>query len=112
MGMIFGAATESADPAVALGATAILQLLQIIIAASYTTYFLGKHGATPGKMAMKLRVIHESGSDISYWRALGRHFAEMLSGLILGIGYIMAAFDDEKRTLHDRICSTRVIKVG
>jgi hypothetical protein len=25
------------------------------------------------------------------------------------IGYIMAAFDDQKRALHDRICNTRVI---
>jgi hypothetical protein len=31
--------------------------------------------------------------------------------MILGIGYIMAAFDEpERRTLHDRICDTRVIK--
>jgi uncharacterized RDD family membrane protein YckC len=41
---------------------------------------------------------------------LGRHFAEMLSGILLGIGYLMIAFDDEKRALHDRICDTRVIK--
>ena len=25
------------------------------------------------------------------------------------IGYIMVAFDEEKRALHDRICDTRVI---
>jgi len=25
------------------------------------------------------------------------------------IGYIMAAFDSEKRALHDHICDTRVI---
>ena len=37
-------------------------------------------------------------------------FAEMLSGMILGIGYLMAAFDDEKRALHDRICDTRVVR--
>jgi uncharacterized RDD family membrane protein YckC len=30
--------------------------------------------------------------------------------MIFAIGYIMAAFDDEKRALHDRICSTRVIR--
>jgi uncharacterized RDD family membrane protein YckC len=27
------------------------------------------------------------------------------------IGYIMAAWDPERRALHDRICDTRVIKV-
>ena len=41
-------------------------------------------------------------------RAIGRHFSEWLSS-ILFIGYIMAAFDEEKRALHDRICGTRVV---
>jgi uncharacterized RDD family membrane protein YckC len=39
----------------------------------------------------------------------GRFSAEILSGLIFYIGYIMVAFDSEKRALHDRICNTRVI---
>jgi uncharacterized RDD family membrane protein YckC len=93
-----------------IAALFFLQGIQIIIAAAYTTYFLGKFGATPGKMAFKLKVIRPDGEAITYARALGRHFAEILSGLILMIGYIMAAFDDEKRTLHDRICDTRVVK--
>jgi uncharacterized RDD family membrane protein YckC len=43
-------------------------------------------------------------------RAFGRYFGKLLSAIILGIGYIMAAFDSEKRALHDMICDTRVIK--
>jgi uncharacterized RDD family membrane protein YckC len=27
----------------------------------------------------------------------------------MGIGYIIAGFDEQKRALHDRICETRVI---
>ena len=42
--------------------------------------------------------------------AFGRHFAKYLSAMILLIGYIMAAFDDQRRTLHDRICETRVVR--
>ena len=61
-------------------------------------------------MACQIKVVSDEGEPITYMRALGRHFAEMLSALILMIGYIMAAFDDEKRALHDRICSTRVIR--
>jgi uncharacterized RDD family membrane protein YckC len=30
--------------------------------------------------------------------------------MTLTIGYIMAAFDSQKRALHDRICDTRVIR--
>ena len=51
------------------------------------------------------------GSPVSYLRALGRYFGKLLSYLICSIGFIIAAFDDEKRGLHDHICSTRVIRV-
>jgi uncharacterized RDD family membrane protein YckC len=88
---------------------AVNLLVGIIIPAAYTTWLLGKYGATVGKMACKIRVVKADGSSISYLRALGRYFAEWISGMILLIGYIMAAFDSEKRTLHDRICNTRVI---
>lgn len=88
----------------------VMQLFNIVIAAAYTTWFLGKFGATPGKMACKLKVVQPDASMLSYPRALGRHFAEWISGMILMIGYIMAAFDDQKRSLHDRICETRVIR--
>ncbi len=85
-------------------------ILQIALAVGYTTYFLGKFAATPGKMACGLKVITPEGDPITYSRALGRYFAEVLSGLILGIGYLMAAFDEEKKTLHDRVAGTRVVK--
>jgi uncharacterized RDD family membrane protein YckC len=61
-------------------------------------------------MACKLKIAVTDGSRLSYLRALGRHFAKYLSGMILLIGYIMAAFDDQRRTLHDRICETRVVR--
>ena len=76
----------------------------------YYTFFHGRWGATVGKMACGLKVVTAEGEPITYMRAFGRFWAFMLSGIILYIGYFMAGFDDEKRSLHDRICSTRVIK--
>jgi uncharacterized RDD family membrane protein YckC len=61
-------------------------------------------------MACGLKVVRPDGEKISYARACGRFFAEFVSSLTLAIGYIIAAFDGEKRSLHDRICDTRVIK--
>jgi uncharacterized RDD family membrane protein YckC len=75
----------------------------------YSTFFHGKFGATPGKMAVKIRVVRSDGSPIGFGRAFGRFFATVLSGLLCNIGYIIAAFDPEKRALHDRICDTRVV---
>lgn len=85
-------------------------LIGFLIPALYNTFFIGRFGATLGKMACRLRVVTPEGESVTYMRALGRFFAELISYIILGIGYIMAAFDDEKRTLHDRIASTRVIR--
>ena len=34
---------------------------------------------------------------------------EDLKRELLCIGYLMLAFDEEKRSLHDRICDTRVV---
>lgn len=87
-------------------------ITSMLISAGYGTYFVGSFGATPGKMACRLRVVRPDGAKMTYPRALGRHFAELLSSLTLGVGYIIAAFDEEKRSLHDRVCDTRVIRLN
>jgi uncharacterized RDD family membrane protein YckC len=88
----------------------VAQLAGLLVGLSYETFFLGRFGATLGKMACGLRVVNPDGSNISYLRALGRYFAKnFLEPFTLGIGYIIAAFDVEKRSLHDRICNTRVV---
>lgn len=88
----------------------IAQVMGMIAAILYEVLFIGGLAATPGKMACGLKVVLPDGGRVSYSRALGRVFAKMISGVILCIGYIMIGFDDEKRSLHDRICNTRVVK--
>lgn len=75
----------------------------------YEIFFLSRFGATPGKMACNLRVLTAEGEKISFGRATGRFFSEILSGMTCYIGYIIAGFDEQKRALHDHICSTRVV---
>jgi uncharacterized RDD family membrane protein YckC len=87
----------------------LIQIGFIFIQMAYQIFFLGKYGATLGKMACKLKVVTGDGGKISYGRATGRFFAEMLSGMICYIGYIIIAFDGQKRALHDHICNTRVV---
>jgi uncharacterized RDD family membrane protein YckC len=79
--------------------------------AVYEILMVGKYGATVGKMATGLRVVDHNGRPVTMGRSAGRYFAKILSGLpTLMIGYLMAAFDAENRALHDRICSTRVVR--
>jgi len=87
----------------------VLYVSLLLVPALYMILMHGKYGATLGKKAVGVRVVKSDGSPISYRCAIGRYFAYVLSGIILYIGYLMAAFDGEKRALHDHICNTRVI---
>lgn len=72
---------------------------------------LATKGGTPGKRICKLRVISATGENIGWGKAIGRVFAEILTQLIpFAIGYIIAAFDTEKRAVHDHLARTRVVK--
>ena len=92
----------------ALGA---VYLVDMAIGATYEGVFVSRFGATPGKMALELKVVRPDGGPVSLGRAVGRYFAKMVSAIVLMIGYIMVGFDSEKRALHDMLCDTRVVKV-
>ncbi|MGB0578267.1 MAG: RDD family protein [Limisphaerales bacterium] len=88
-----------------------LHFVGLMIGLTYEVFFVTQFGATPGKMALKLRIVRPDGGPISFGRAIGRHFSYLLGIATLFIGYLMAAFDkEEHRALHDRICDTRVIR--
>jgi uncharacterized RDD family membrane protein YckC len=75
----------------------------------YEVYFVCTRGATIGKIAVNLKIVQADGSAIPRRLALGRYLAMGVSVLTGTIGFWMAAFDREKRALHDRICNTRVV---
>ena len=66
--------------------------------------------ATPGKMALGIIVTDLSGNRISFARANGRYWGKTLTGLTLGIGWIMAGFTRKKQALHDILAGTLVVK--
>lgn len=84
--------------------------LWFVAAFAASVFFVGRFGATPGKLALRLRIVRSDGSALSYGRAAGMFFAEILDIFVLGLGYLMANGDPERRTLRDRICDTRVIR--
>ena len=64
--------------------------------------------ATLGKMIFGMKVTDLYGNRISFARATGRYFAKLLSGMILGIGFLMVAFTERKQGLHDMLAGTLV----
>lgn len=109
MGLATLVGAAGGDIAGAIASVLILPV-QIAIPIAYQTYLVGRYGATLGKMACGLRVVRSEGQSVTYLRAFARCFAEYLSAWTLLVGYIMAAFDDQKRTLHDYVCDTRVVR--
>jgi predicted Zn finger-like uncharacterized protein len=96
------------DPAVNI----VLWLFGVTISMGYAVFFVGYCGQTPGKMALRIKVIRTSGRPVSYGRAVLREvLGKFLSGILLGIGYLMVAFDRQKQGLHDKIADTYVIKL-
>lgn len=66
--------------------------------------------ATVGKRVCGITVTDMAGQRITFGRASGRHFGKILSGLILGIGYIMQAFTEKRQALHDQMAGCLVLK--
>ncbi len=100
-----------ADPDVRL-IELVVRLFGTALAITYYVYFTGYCGQTPGKMALKIKVIRTDGGDVSYGRAALREvLGKFLSGIVLGIGYLMVAFTKEKQGLHDMIADTYVVKL-
>lgn len=65
--------------------------------------------ATLGQKAMNICVIDGYGAGIDYGKALIRAICSLLSSIILGIGYLVALFSNEKQTLHDKLAGTFVV---
>ena len=85
-------------------------VVELFLGAVYSIGFWLGQGATPGKMAVGIKVVMANGDPMELGPACLRYFGYLLSGLILGIGYLMIAFSAEKRGLHDNIAGTIVIK--
>ena len=83
--------------------------LNLIIGIAYPIYMVGAYGQTLGKMIMRIRIVKEDGTEPDYGTAAVRFFASFLSVIILYIGYIVAFFNPQHQTWHDKIARTYVI---
>jgi len=108
-GMI-GFRAQKFDPTHLFAYFGTLSLFQLAFSVAYETLFVWKYGGTPGKLVLGLKIVRPDGTALSLPLALGRYAANFVTGFTMGIGHVMAAFDDEKRALHDRLAGTRVIK--
>lgn len=64
---------------------------------------------TLGKAAVGVVVTDLEGRRISFGRATARYWSRVLLSSIFAIGYLLAAFSEQKRALHDLIAGTLVV---
>ncbi len=90
----------------------LVLLFALCVWAFYWIFFTGYCGQTPGKMLLRIQVVTVDGAPLGYGKAFYREVVgKFISSIILGIGYLMAAFDEQKQGLHDRMAKTYVIKL-
>lgn len=109
--MAFTGYNEKISNPATMGITLLLfSLYSLLVYVLYWSLFESSSlQATPGKMALGIKVTDMNGNRIPFGRALGRNLGKIVSGLTLNIGYAMAGFTIRKQALHDKMASCLVI---
>lgn len=86
-------------------------LISWVLPAFATIIFWIYRAATPGKMAIKAKILDaNTGNTASTGQLIGRYLAYFVSILTLGLGLFWVAFDKRKQGWHDKLAGTVVVK--
>ena len=69
-----------------------------------------KFQATPGKMAVGIKVGDSVGNRITFSASLCRMLGKLISTILIGFGFIMIGWDTKKQGLHDKLAATFVFE--
>jgi len=85
----------------------------ILSLAGYTAWFEGGHEqATPGKKLCGLQVTLETGGTLNFEQGALRGLCKSLSYYLLFLGFFMALVHKERKSLHDILSSSKVLKTS
>jgi uncharacterized RDD family membrane protein YckC/endogenous inhibitor of DNA gyrase (YacG/DUF329 family) len=87
----------------------VLNLIGVLISAGYFTYFFG-NGQTLGMKAMKIKLCETDGTyPIGYGKGFLRWIGMVISGLVIGLGFLWILIDENRQGWHDKIAGTYVV---
>ncbi len=101
IGAVMGIAIRAGAPPT-LGC--VSALLSLFISTAYYAILVAATGQTVGKMALKIKVVSETGAKVTTGQAWGRAFAAMIP-----FAQFVALFNDERKGIHDMLAHTRVV---
>jgi uncharacterized RDD family membrane protein YckC len=76
----------------------------------YIAWCWHQGGMTVGMRAWRIRIEDELGGKPSWGRTIVRFLASLLSAGLLGAGFLWSLVDSRKRTLHDIISGTCLVR--
>ena len=88
-----------------------MQLVYLLLAFGFFGWFWTHGGQTLGMRAWKIRVVDLNNNPLTWTQAGMRFLWSLASWMVFGLGFVLAFFDPDKLTLHDRMSKTRLIKV-
>jgi len=89
--------------------TTIFKLSIPVLYLGLITYFT--NGFTVGKRIMKIRIVATNHERLSLWHSIERSLGYYASSLEFGFGFLQYFIDYNRRTVHDRIAETIVVKI-
>jgi ABC-type transport system involved in multi-copper enzyme maturation permease subunit/uncharacterized RDD family membrane protein YckC len=112
VGALLVADQSDESPGIVLARYAALGSLASVVVGwlYYALFETSRRRASPGKSLMRVFVTDGDGRRVSFGRASGRYWSKVLSGVLLGFGYLIAPFSPQMRTMHDRFADTLVLK--
>jgi uncharacterized RDD family membrane protein YckC len=102
------AQSESAVQTMAIVNQAFFEI--VVVKILYHAFFVYQYGATIGKIVMKIRVLEVATLDTpSFMASLTRAIFRVVSEVIFYLGFVIAFFDLNKQTLHDKVAKSVVV---
>lgn len=94
----------------------IPEYLKIIFKLSIPVLYFGlitciTNGYTLGKRIFRIRIVSTNHHHLTLWHSIERSLGYYASSLEFGFGFLQYFIDYNRRTVHDRIAETIVIKI-
>lgn len=84
-----------------------------VVFALIVLLFWATRQATPGKLALGLRVVDAAGGGAPpIGRLVARYVGYLVSAIPLGLGYLWMLWDPRRQTWHDKLAGTVVVRTG
>jgi uncharacterized RDD family membrane protein YckC len=88
----------------------LFKLLIPVLYFGIITYFT--NGYTFGKRVFRIRIVSTNHKRLTLWHSIERSLGYYASSLEFGFGFLQYFIDYNRRTVHDRIAETIVIRVN